>query len=188
MICLFTVILAVVFFSNHSLSIYLLAVIVNGKFLCLSNLRKEFVIEIPAIYKFSSDFQMHLRLCLLLALGCIASSQRFQQARGPRRPGGPAGRGPGGPRGQAPRRALLGAPEVQRRGPGGLGPVSGGVPDSFARRQSASIRPGQGERRYQVFTDPTQVCWLKCLVLSEFVNCIPYFTCWVPVVSLKKEF
>ena len=103
------------------------------------------------------DFQMHLRVCLLLALGCIASSQRFQQQRGPRRPGGPPGRGPGGPRG--PPRKALGAPEVQRRGPGGgqAAPVSG-VPDGFARRQSASIRPGQGERRYQVFTDPAQVC------------------------------
>ena len=109
---------------------------------------------------------MHLRVCLLLAFCCIASSQRFQQPRGgPRRPGGLPGRGPGGPRGP-PRRAL-GAPEVQRRGPGGPGPASG-VPDGFARRQSASIRPGQGERRYQVFTDPAQVCgWsLDFLVFS----------------------
>ena len=101
-------------------------------------------------HKFSFDFQMHLRVCLLLALGCIASSQRFQQQRGARRPGGPPGRG--GP----PRRAQAGAPGVQRRGPGGPGPAPG-VPDGFARRQSASIRPGQGERRYQVFTDPAQV-------------------------------
>merc|ERR1719242_2091577 len=48
-----------------------------------------------------------------------------------------------------------GAPEVQRRGPGR--PSVGGAPDAFARRQSASIRPGQGERRYQVFTDPAKV-------------------------------
>ena len=108
---------------------------------------------------------MHFRVCLLLALGCcIVSGQRFQQQqqqqgqRGARRPGGGApGRGPGGPGGPRgprgpPRRALGGAPEVQRRGPG---PV--GSPDKFERRQSASIRPGEGERRYQVFTDPTQV-------------------------------
>ena len=101
------------------------------------------------------DFQMHLRVCLLLALGCIVSSQRFPQLRGPRRPGGGPGRGPGGPRG--PPRRPQGAPEVQRRGPGRPGPLVGGAPDAFARRQSASIRPGQGERRYQVFTDPAKV-------------------------------
>ena len=105
---------------------------------------------------------MHFRVCLLLALGCcIVSGQRFQQQqqgqRGARRPGGGApGRGPGGPRGP-PRRALGSAPEVQRRGPGPVGSAKVGSPDKFERRQSASIRPGQGERRYQVFTDPTQV-------------------------------
>ena len=118
----------------------------------------QLLLNFPVLPKFSFDFQMHLRVCLLLALGCIASSQRFQQQRGARRPGGPPGRGgPGGPRGPL-RRAQVGAAGVQRRGPGGPGPAPG-VPDGFARRQSASIRPGQGERRYQVFTDPAQV-WL----------------------------